>query len=76
MLKVSDPLSWWSWLVSCFTDVDARVKSDLENHKEAFEREIEQIGQEGRQIDNDIRSLEEEAATLHKQRVRTCTWFW
>lgn len=55
-----------SWLI----DVDARVKSQLETQKGEFEREIEQIAEEGRRLDSDIRNLEEEAATLHKQRVR------
>lgn len=66
--------SMWRWLraimVSWITDVDARVKSSLEDQKADLDREIEQIGEEGRRLDGDIRTFEEEAATLHKQRVR------
>ncbi|KAG0584268.1 hypothetical protein KC19_3G198200 [Ceratodon purpureus] len=49
-------------------NIDARVRSDLETQKVAFEKEIEKIDQEGRKIAGDIRTLEEEASTLHKQR--------
>lgn len=35
-----------------------------------MEREIERIAQEGRKVDSDIRTHEDEAATLHKRRVR------
>ena len=75
MLDWYVPLSRWRWLVkilltSWFLDIDARVRSDLETQKVAFEKEIEKIDQEGRKIAGDIRTLEEEAATLHKQRVR------
>lgn len=49
-------------------NVDARLRSDLETQKESLEREIERIAQEGRKVDSDIRTHEDEAATLHKRR--------
>jgi len=67
--------SGWRWLaraisVLWYIDVDARVKSTLETQKDNFDKEIAQIAEDGRKLDSDIRNLEEEAATLHKQRVR------
>lgn len=50
--------------------MDAGVKSKLETQKDGYEKEISRIGEENRKLDSDIRSLEEEAAILHKQRVR------
>lgn len=49
-------------------NIDTRKKNDLESQLEVVEKELEQLGQEGRKIDSDIRTLEDEAAALHKQR--------
>lgn len=52
-------------------DVDSRLKNELEQRKTELENALSQIDQEVRTLNADLRNLEDEAAKLHKQRVRS-----
>lgn len=55
--------------------MDPKLKNELEQTKAQFDEILKQTEQEIHILNSDLRTLEDEAAKLHKQRVRVASLF-
>ena len=56
--------------------MDPKLKNELEQTKAQFDEILKQTEREIHMLNSDLRTLEDEAAKLHKQRVRVTSLFW